>query len=185
MKKITKLLGLGAAAAVAGTIGWHALALAETPMHGGPQGMGPGMMMGMGQSHGPMAGAFADPAAHLASLKTELAITAQQEPAWDAYAKVVRDAATSMKAQRQGMDMTAMHSMSDQDRQAFMTQMRDQHEKAFEPVKAVAENLLTALDDTQKTKAKEILPGLVSHGPGMMRHAGMDSSATPPDGTTR
>lgn len=167
MKKITKLLGLGAAAAVAGTIGWQALA--ETPMHGGPQGMG--MMMGMGSGHGPMAGTFADPAAHLASLKAELGITAQEAPAWDAYAKVVQDTATSMKAQRQGIDMAAMHSMSDQDRQAFMTQMRDQHEKAFEPVKAAAEKLLTALDDTQKTKAKEILPGLVSHGPGMMRHA--------------
>ncbi len=46
MKKITKLLGVGAVVAIAGTVGWHALA--QGPMHGGPNGMGPGMMMAMG-----------------------------------------------------------------------------------------------------------------------------------------
>lgn len=171
MRTITKILGIGAFAAVAGTLGWHALA--DTPMHGGPNGMGPGMMMGMGGGHGPMGGMFADPATHLAALKTELGITAQQQPAWDAYAEVVQDAAASMKAQRQSMDMTTIYNMTDQDRHAFMTQMREQHEKVFEPVKAAAEKLLTGLDDAQKSKAKEILPGLGEHGPGMMRHHAM------------
>jgi hypothetical protein len=178
MKKITTILGLAAVAAVVGTIGWQALA--ETPMHGGPQGMG--MMMGMGGAHSRMAGAFGAPPARLASLKTELGITAQEEPAWDAYAKAVQNAAMSMKGPHDGM---AMHSMSDQDRQTFMTQMRDQHEKVFAPVKAAAEQLLGALDDAQKTKAKEILPGLVPHGFGMMRHAETESSAAPLDSTTR
>jgi hypothetical protein len=171
MKTITKIVGLSAVGVVAATLGWHALA--ETPMHGGPNGMGPGMMTGMAGGHGPMGGGFADPATHLASLKTELGITAQQEPAWAAYSTVLQETATSIKAQHQGMDMAAIHNMSDQDRQAFMTQMREQHTKAFTPVKAAAEKLLTALDDTQKTKAKEILPGLAEHGPGMMRHVGM------------
>jgi hypothetical protein len=189
MRKITKILGVGAAVAVAGTIGWHALA--QTPFHGGPHGMGmgmgmgPGMMMGMHRGHGPMAGGFADPAAHLTSLKTELGITAPQEPVWDAYAKVVQDTAAAMKERRQGTDMTAMHNMSDQDRQAFITKMRDQHETAFQAVKAAAEKLLTALDDTQKTKAKEILPGLAVHEPGMMRHAGMGPGGMHPAGTNR
>jgi hypothetical protein len=70
--------------------------------------------------------------------------------------------------------------MSDQDREAFMTQMRDRHAKVAE----AAGTLLTSLDDTQKTKAKEILPGLVSHGPGMMRHGGMGWGTTPPASTT-
>ena len=170
MKNITKIAGLSAAVIIAGSIGWHALA--QTPMHGGPNGMGPGMMMGM-HGHGSMGGRFADPAAHLASLKTELGITAQQEAAWDAYAKVPQDTATTKKAQHEGMDMAAVHSMSDQDREAFTAQMRDQHRKAFEPVKAAAEKLLSALDDAQKAKAKEILPGFAQHGPGMMHHAGM------------
>jgi hypothetical protein len=176
MKTITKILGVGTVAVVAGTLGWHALA--ETPMHGGPNGMGPGMMMGMGGGHGPIGGGFADPATNLASLKTELGITAEQEPAWAAYTKVVQETATSIKAQHQSLDRTAIHNMSEQDRQTFMTQMREQHEKAFEPVKTMAEKLLTALDDTQKTRAKAILPGLVPHGPAMMQHAGMGGHGT-------
>ena len=79
MRKITKLVGLGAAAAVIGTVGWHAYA--QTPMHAGPNGMGPGMMMGMGHVDGPRGGGFGNPASHLASLKNELGITAQQQAA--------------------------------------------------------------------------------------------------------
>jgi hypothetical protein len=181
MRTITKIVGLSAVAVVAGTIGWHALA--DTPL-AGPHGMGPGMM-GMGAGHGPMGGNgpmgghATDPATHLAALKTELAITAQQEAAWDAYAKAVEDAAASMRAQRQGVDMKAMHELSDKDRQAFMAGMREQHDKAFAGVKAAAEKLETALDDSQKAKAKEILPGLVAHGPGMMQHTGMHGMMGP------
>ncbi len=61
----------------------------------------------------------------------------------------------------------------------------EQHETAFLPVKAAAERLLTALDDTQKTKANEILPGLAAHGPGMMHHAGMGPGGMYPTGTNR
>src|SRR5579864_8031858 len=48
MNKITKILGVGALVAIAGTVGWHALA--QGPMLGGPNGVGPGMMM-MGMGH--------------------------------------------------------------------------------------------------------------------------------------
>jgi hypothetical protein len=54
MKKVTKILGAGAVLAVAGTLGWHALA--QTPLHRGFPGMGPG---GMGP--GAMMGAAHDP----------------------------------------------------------------------------------------------------------------------------
>ncbi len=178
MKNITKILGLGAAITVVGTIGWHAVA--QTPPPG--MGMAPGMMMGMGRN--PMAERFADPAAHLASLKTELDITPQQQPAWNAYAKVVQDNATSMRAHHQGIDMTTMHGTSDEGRQAFMTQMRNQHEKEYQSVMDAANKLLTALDDTQRTKAKESLPGLAPRGPGMTQHAGM-SGHNGTAGTTR
>ena len=54
MNKITKILGVGALVAIAGTVGWHALA--QGPMHGGPNGVGPGMMMmGMGHDSATMA----------------------------------------------------------------------------------------------------------------------------------
>lgn len=176
MRKFAKIVGLGAFAAVIGAVGWHAYA--QTPMHADPHGMGPGMMIGMGHGHGPMGGQFADPASRLASLKSELGISTQQLPAWDAYAKTVQDTAAAMKAQRQVMDMTRMHAMSDQERQAFMSQMRERHDEAFATAKAAAETLLTALDDAQKTKAKESLPGLAAHGRGMMRHAVGGGAAT-------
>lgn len=174
MRKTTKILGLVAAVAVAGTVAWQAVA--QMPMGGGHgpgmmMGMGPGMMMGMARGHGPMMGGTADPAAHLAALKTELGIAAQQQAAWDAYAKVLEETGKTMQTQRQGMG--PMHGMSDQDRQTGMPQMRDQHDRAFQAVKAAAEKLLPALDDAQKTKAKDVLPGLATHGPGMLRHAGM------------
>jgi hypothetical protein len=169
MRKITKIVGLGSVAAVAATVAWHALA---QPPFSGPYGMGPGMMTGMG-AHGPMGGRFADPATHLAALKTKLGVTAQQEQAWDAYAKAVEGAASSMKAARQAFAGKSPHDFSDADRQAFITRMRQQHEKNFAAVKTAAEKLLPTLDDAQKTKAKEILPGLAAPGPGMMWHAAM------------
>lgn len=184
MRNITKILGLGAALAVTGGIAWQALA--QAPWHGAPYGMGPGMMMGM--HHGQMAGAFADPAARLATLKSELSITAQQQPAWDAYAKAVGEAAAAMIAQRQSMGMHAMYGMSDKDRQAFMTQMAERHQQAFQAfqkVEAAAEKLLAALDDTQKAKAKTTLPGLAQAGPGMMMHPGMGPHGWPHGGMTR
>lgn len=169
MRKISRILGLGVAAAVAGTIGWNAFA--QAPMRGGPEGFGPGMMMG--GWHGPMSAGFADPTTQFAALKSELDITPEQQSAWDAYSKVVQDTVSSMQAQHQSIDMTAVHDMSWQDRQAFMAQMRDQHLEAFHSVNTAAQQLLTALNDTQKTKAKEILPGLAAHGFGMMQHAMM------------
>ncbi len=184
MNKIAKFVGLGAAIAMAGTIGWQASA--QMPMEGGPQGMGHGMVMGMGHGHGHMAGGFADSAAaHLAQFKTALDITPQQQPAWDAYARAMGEIASTMKASHDGMDMTKMHSMSDQDRQAFMTQMQARHETAFQSAKVAADQLLPALTDAQQAKAKEILPGLAAHGPGMMHHAGMRWHAAPPSDTPR
>jgi hypothetical protein len=170
MNRTTKILALTAVVAVAGTVGWQALA--QMPMgnaHGPGMNMRSGMAMGMSGGHGPMAGGLADPTARLADLKTELGITALQQPAWDDYAKVLADAVAAMKTQHEGMDMSAMRSLSDQDRQARMTQMRDQHAA----VTAAAEKVLAALDDAQKAKAREVLPGLAEHGPGAMRHAGM------------
>ena len=171
MRKVSKIAAVAAVSVIAGAIGWHALA--DEPQHGpgfGPpfmHGMGPGMGMG----HGPMRGEFADPAKRLASLKTELAITPAQEAAWNAYAKTVEDTAASMKAEHQGFDPGMIHAMTDQERQAFFDQRREQAQKAHGTVKAAAETLLTSLDDAQKAKAKETLPGLVQRGPGMMRHA--------------
>ena len=81
-----------------------------TMRRNGPE-MGPGMMqhmgpecgMGPGMMHGGARSDQFDPA-QIETLKTELGITAAQEPAWTKYAKAVQDAATAMKTTREGVD---------------------------------------------------------------------------------
>lgn len=192
MKKKTLIIGGIAAAtllvggwAVAQTVGHRHGGFGPPFMQGqGPGGMGPGGMMGMHGQMGPgMRGQMGhgmrggpgftqfDPA-QIETLKKELTITAAQEPAWTKYAKTIQDAAATMKTAREGIDHDAISKMSQQDRFAFMTQMREQRQKEFETVQTAAKELLTTLDDTQKAKAQDTLPGL-AFGPGMMHSAGM------------
>jgi Spy/CpxP family protein refolding chaperone len=61
--------------------------------YGPGHGMGPGMMGGYGPGYGMgpgMMGAWGDADESLAALKAELAITAKQESAWQAYADNVK-----------------------------------------------------------------------------------------------
>ncbi|MBC7432991.1 MAG: hypothetical protein H7345_13075 [Rubritepida sp.] len=58
--------------------------------------------------------------------------------------------------------------------------MRARREASLTTIRAAAEALLPVLDDAQKAKAHEVLPGLVARGPGMMRHAGMGMPGTGP-----
>jgi hypothetical protein len=131
----------------------------------GMGGHGPGMMKGPGMMHGRQKGAaFADPA-ELEALKAELGITATQETAWNTYAKAVQDATAAMRTARESVDPSAVSRMTPSERFAFVTRMREQAQKRFEAVGTAADELLGALDDTQKAKARDILPGLAS-GPG-------------------
>ena len=104
------------------------------------QGMGPGMGKGMmghmgggmgpGMMHGGAGPTQFDPA-RLETLKTELGITAAQEPAWTKYAKTVQDAAAAMKTTREGVNPDTVSKMSPQDRFAFVTKIREQAQKQF------------------------------------------------------
>ena len=159
MRNITKALAI--CTMVAATGGVSLVAMAETSGPGsGPHAMhghmGRGMMTGMRGS--------GDPSARLASLKTELDIRPEQEEAWNAYAKVMQDNSAQMQATRKQIDMTAVQSMSPQDRQGFMTGMREQREQRFATLKTAAQALLPSLDAVQKAKAQNDLPGLREHG---------------------
>jgi len=183
-KKVLLIGGIAAATLFAG--GW-ALAQATGPGGFGPPfmrgmdhgGMGPGMMprmhaMGSGMSPGMMSGTpaaiFADPA-RIETLKKEIGITAAQEPAWTKYTKALQDAATAMKTVREGVNPDTIGTLSPQERFASVTKMREQGLKQFETVTTAANELLAALDDTQKAKAQTSLPGL-AFGPGAMHAAG-------------
>jgi hypothetical protein len=117
------------------------------------KGMGPGMM------HGRQGAAFADPT-QLETLKTELGITATQEAAWNTYAKAVQLAATAMRTARESVDPGAVSRMTPSDRFTFVSGMREQAQKQSAAVGTAANELLGALDGTQKAKARDILPGL-------------------------
>jgi hypothetical protein len=134
-------------------------------------GMGPGMMhWGRGPWMGGGPGfAFLDPA-EIGALKSELAITAAQEPAWTKYAQTVQDAATAMNKAREGADPYSVSRLNPQERYAFITKMREEGFKQFGAVSKAADELLAALDDAQKTKARAILPGL-GYGSGLWRGA--------------
>lgn len=195
MKKKTLIIGGIAAAtllvggwAVAQSVGHHRFGppfmQGQGPGGMGPGGMGPGGMMGMHGQMGPgMRGQMGpgmrggpgftqfDPA-QIETLKKELTVTASQEPAWTKYAKSIQDAAATMKTTRESVDREAVSKMNPQDRFAFVSKMREQGQKQFETVQTAAKELLATLDDTQKAKAQETLPGL-AFGPGMMHSAGM------------
>lgn len=185
MKKRTVILG-SLAAAVLLTGGW---AYAQSSGYGpggfgpmfmhGPGGMGPGMMHGMmagrmgpGMMHGMMGPGmmgggqtFADPA-RMNALKADLAIKPEQEAAWTKYATALKDAAGTMKAafEAAGNDLK---DATPQDRFAQMTKFRELGQTQFKSVKSAVNELLATLDDAQKVKAQESLPG-VAFGPGAM-----------------
>jgi hypothetical protein len=185
MKKRTVILG-SLAAAVLLTGGW---AYAQSSGHGpggfapmfmhGSGGMGSGMTNGMmagrmgpGMMHGMMGPgmmggeqAFADPA-RMDALKADLAIKPEQEAAWNKYATALKDAAGTMKAafETAGNDPKGA---APQDRFAQMTKFHELGQTQFNSVEAAANELLATLDDAQKVKAQESLPGL-AFGPGVM-----------------
>lgn len=171
MTTTTKLLAAGTA--LVAVVGLGAYAFAQHGPGFGPgrmgmgHGMGPGMMMGKGR--GPMTGSLGDPTERLSTLKTEIGIKPEQQAAWDAYVKVVTETAAAARTRAEGMSPDAVRKMAPKDREAFITGMQQERQKRFDTVKAAADTLLAALDDAQKAKARDALPGLVAagHGPGM------------------
>jgi hypothetical protein len=129
--------------------------------------MGPGMMQQGSAGHTPF-----DPA-RLATLKTELGITATQEPAWTRYTKAVEDAATAM-ASRTEIDPETIRNMSPADRFAFVSKIRERAQIQFTAVQTAANELLAVLDETQKAKARTILPGLAFGPPPAVHGAAVD-----------
>ena len=107
--------------------------------NGGPgmmmgQGAGPGMMMGGGR--GPM---FASNAVdmskfqqdRLGQLKSQLGITAEQQPAWDAFAAKAAEQAKIMQALRQDGGTGTMPERMQQ-RQKAMGSMTESFSKLYE-----------------------------------------------------
>lgn len=132
-------------------------------MMGYGDGHGPGMM-GYGGGYGPgMAGAQGGPAAYadgrLAFLKTELGITADQESAWQAYAKQVKQQAEGMQALfAQAQSQAAAQSAPERLNQR--AEFAKQRAANMESMSTAVKNLYAALTPEQKTVADQYFGGV-------------------------
>jgi hypothetical protein len=168
-----------AVATLSAMIGGLALTASAQPAGSGPPVVTkPGQMGQMGQKgqmgrpmHGHHGRFMGDPAERLKALRAEIGITEAQSAAWDAYAKVVQDTATRMRAAMGQPNRHAFMEMSTQDRLAYLTKRREAREQASSAVKSAADALLPVLDDTQKVRALMTLPGLAPPHSFMKHHA--------------
>jgi hypothetical protein len=147
--------------------GAAAVAVAQPAAGRGPgmmgYGGGPGMMGGAG---GGMMGGDWNTGTYLDALKTQLAITPKQEPAWKEYADIVSGVGEQLQSLHQTM-FQSMGTASWQERRTQMNQMFEARQQASDTVHEAATKLMSALNPSQKAQARSILPGL-AYGRGMM-----------------
>lgn len=151
-----------AAAIVAAALA-AAAPLAAQPF--GPRGAGPGPGMGP---------AAFDPAvaadARLSAMHAQLAITAEQQPAWDAFAAAVRQQAQDMHAARQAMWQSTANAAERMTQRAQIMQRR----AAGSAVVAQAFTTLYAQLGADQRARADAFGGLGPRGPGFgMRGPGM------------
>jgi LTXXQ motif family protein len=116
----------------------------------------PIMRMMMGQGGMPMRAEHIE--GRLAFLKTELKITDEQLPLWNAFAQAMRDDASTMQAKPHAMmGMNKAATLSDKlaERETILTARIE----AVRKLKAVADPLHAALNVDQKKTADEIMLG--------------------------
>lgn len=174
MKTPARLLTAGVTGIALFAVGAYAIAQPGPAIGGGfgpgmMHGMARGMMGGHGPMMGPMRGVLTDPGAKLETIKLEIGIRPEQTTAWDAFAKVVVEAAAQQRKHFEQIGPDKARTMQQTERQAHASAMQVQRQAAQQKVRAAAETLLAQLDDTQKAKAQRVLPGIPGAGPGM-RH---------------
>lgn len=141
-------------------------------------GMGPGMMVGKGMGAGMMGGqgmGMMGPhgfdTALTGVIKEKLRISADQEPAWQAFIDALKGRAETMAAMRAGMETARDGDLRAEDRLAIMDSMRQSGRKAFEGIQAAREKLFAVLTGEQSQRAETLPPGAMM-GQGM-GHQGM------------
>jgi len=122
----------------------------------------------MGGMMGPMAGlgnpAFANPAERLASIRTELALRPDQTSAWEDFARAVNAASAARTEAGQHFDPAKIQAMTPDERQQHFTAAWTRRNEARTQVQSAAQALLAKLDESQKAKAQQLLPGLTGAG---------------------
>ena len=154
MKRLHKIL-IGTAGVLAVAAATVVVAAPRDGMgHCGSGGMRMGMMQGDHMRGGDMA-AMAEK--RLVNLKTELKITAQQEPAWQAFAAKAAEQALAMQAQRQQhmqeRNKAAPANASAPERMAEHLGQMKQHLAGMEGMQASVNDLYAALTPEQRALA--------------------------------
>lgn len=168
-------LGIGGfvyAQATEATQGTHGHMGGGNGMHGGASGaMHAGMGGGM---HG--AGQPADAATRLAATKAELKITADQEPAWQAFETVVRQQAEARQAMRTAMKarMQAPAAAANVDHTAMRESMQKTRESAQAASEEARKALYAVLSPEQKVMADQRLGDHHGKGSGLGHGMGKD-----------
>lgn len=145
-------------------------------MHGG-MGMGPGMMhggmgMGPGKMQGGMgpgmmqgAGPGAMSAQHLTEMKTRLAITPEQEPAWQAFAAKAAEQATLMQAMHTQHQQAADANEAAPDRMARHIDSMTQRLTGMQAMNSAMKDLYEVLTPDQRTVADQSFGQMGPRGP--------------------
>jgi len=173
MKRIHKILaGAAGTLALVTTVaiaqGGPGYGMGPGMMHGG-MGMGPGMMHGgpgMGMCSGKMQGGMgpgmmqgggpgAMSAQHLTGMKTRLAITAEQEPAWQAFAAKAAEQATLMQAMHAQHQQAADANEAAPDRMARHIGFMTQRLAGMQAMNAAMKDLYGVLTPEQRTVADQ------------------------------
>jgi len=183
MKRVHKII-----AGTAGTLALVAAAFAAAPESGfgpcgGPGGAGPGYgPMGMMNGGGPGArggmwgggtrgaGFGFMSAQNLDAVKSQLAITAQQEPAWSAFAAKAAEQASLMQSMREQRWQGAGPDTTPQARMAQRIGLMGQHLTSMQAMNSAMTELYAVLTPEQRSTADRLFShkGPGGYGPGMM-----------------
>lgn len=144
---------------------------AATSGHGGGMGMMGGMMgRGGGAGAGPAMLPFEHVEGRLAFLKAELAITAEQETAWTAFAEAARTNAAALRDHHRSMTADATPPADFPARIDRHLAMMTTHLEALKRLEAAVDPLYAALSEDQKKQADALMTGPM--GPPMGMHLG-------------
>jgi hypothetical protein len=177
MKRLHQIL-IGGAGVLAVAVGTAVVAAPRDGMGdcGMGGGMGPGMMQGGHgghAGHGDMA-AMADK--RLAEFKTELKISAQQEPAWQAFASQAAEQAKAMQARHQqamqAHEQAGAAKLPAPERMAQHLDQMKQHLASMEGMQGAVKNLYAALSPEQRTVADKHFEHMQRGRMGQRMHRG-------------
>lgn len=165
MKRIDKILA-GAVGALALTAVTVVMAAPGGPFGGcdatGPDGAGPGRMGWMHGGMGPGGrggmwgggpGLMSDQ--YLAQIKSQLAITSQQEPAWQAFAAKAAEQASLMQATRLQHSQAAAADTTAPARMAQQISSMTQHLAGMQAMNTALTNLYAVLTPEQRSLADQ------------------------------